>query len=703
MNALPLIPGYRILKHLGEGGYGSVYLVESEVLKRREAIKILHGHISQADQDRLRREAETVARIQHPAVATVYAFGSFAADGIVVHYISMEYVEGKSLLDATTRELLLSLSFRRRIEHFENLCDAVNYFHSRGIVHGDLSLANVIYSDRVDQIKIVDFGIAAETPQAGNSASVFERDVKALGRLFLQCFCVPLISTYRDRVGQACSVQDILNFLANLRQAGPPSIGVGPDPDHGIRREAYGADAAVRYDELLFRFCRCFPINTRVAFGPSTQLTTPYERSEDQAARRVHIYYHPLLPFTSTDQLIILDALARVFQRDVTFRFRAWLQGKIRSGQEPLPQNRGFSDAPRATEGLSAKDLMEGLASMFVLPDEEAQQKAAEGYQVTLKAIMILQLLQAGVLYNRLIHLASSGYFGEYTPCQVSERILASWREKSLFGKEFMIVLAGVNSELKLGINPDQVAAIAYILHTVPNRTLTDREATRKLLEHLLWLMLPEPLMSLRVDEGFTLFPSLVFLTAEHGRVVHYDGAVLRFAGKRQGEVLSVPASFDDLVTLRALIEFEQITRSPVTQSYDMDRMALYGRRGIGNILSINSHYIKPSEHAWNQIIHLLIEKCGGRCLMALQAKLERLLSLHEMGIVQDARDGRLFVSDGATELDHEALQSAGIVPVLHFSQEAPHVFLKKWMSERTIEAGGRIQALLNEIKRESA
>jgi hypothetical protein len=77
------------------------------------------------------------------------------------------------------------------------------------------------------------------------------------------------------------------------------------------------------------------------------------------------------------------------------------------------------------------------------------------------------------------------------------------------------MLLAEVSSALKLGIQPD-------------------REATRKLLEHLL---------SLRVDEGFALFPSMVFRTAEGGRPVHHEGETLRFAGTQPGQALSVPFS----------------------------------------------------------------------------------------------------------------------------------------------------------------
>jgi serine/threonine protein kinase len=701
---IPLIsiPGYRVLSCLGRGGYGSVYLAESETLQRREAIKVLHDDISHTDRNRLQLEAQAAAKLHHPSVVAVYAFGSFQADDSTLNYISMEYFDGRPLLDEITRNRLLNLSFRERIEHFKGLCDAVNHFHSHGIVHGDLTAANVLYSDSSDSIKIVDFGLGAESADRSDWKTLFERDTKALSRLFANYFCVPPISTYRDLIGeQARSEQDILAYLDNIQRAGPPTIAPGPDPDHGVQRDAYAADALARYDEVLFRFCLCFQIDTRIVFGANPQLTKPYERAEDQAARRVHIDFHPLLPFCSSDRLVILDAIARVFLRDVTFRYGAWLREETRTIEEPLPDNVGFSDAPSATEGLELNEIVKGLGALFskdhasgpASQSESPAPKTTEhGYAAT-----ILQTLQSGVLYNRLVQLTMSGYFGEYQPSQSADQIIQAWRRRDLLGDNFVNAIVGINDILQAGITKEQIDILTCILRTVPGSRLPDREATRKLLEHILWVLVPSPLMSLKIDQGFAISPAMVFQAAETGQVVYYDGGTLRIRGLRPGKTLSVSLSPDDVVTLQALIEFEEITRAPITQSYELDRLAIYGRRGIGNILAVDSRYLHLKERGWEQLREIVRSKLDALSRPALHAKLQHLLSNYKSEMIRDIRDGRIFADNRWPSVDFATLQSAGIVQVLNMTNELPHVFIRSWVSERIADVEERISRLLNE------
>jgi tRNA A-37 threonylcarbamoyl transferase component Bud32 len=693
---LPEIPGYRVLECLGQGGSGSVYLAESTSLRRMEAIKLLHDELPSVVTERLRLDAQQMAGIRNALVAQVYSFGSIPVGKTERHYIAMEYFDGRPLLDLRTKEQFLDLPFGRRVHHFRELCEAVNDLHCQGIVHGDLSAANVMYAARTDRIKIVDFGVRPELERDQTAGDLLAGDVKALSGFFLQYVCVPVISTYRDRLADAArSIEEILCLLENVRRAGPPPVSNGPDLDGGAKREAYGADALARYDEILMRFCCSFRLRTRVIFGIQEDLDRPYSLAADQANRRVHVYLHPLVPYTSADEVIVLDAIARVSVRDAAFRFGAWLRETGRSVEEPLPSNAGFSDLPSASDGLGLKDILQGLVKVFQIPDSpgEVQDETAQN---ELRAVTVLQLLQAGVLYNKLLQGVRDGEFGRFTPTGASERVLTSWSRRDLLGGMFVQTLGDVAAGLDLEIGSEQRRIVEYVLGNFPSARLSDRHAARKLLEHLLWTLLPEPLISLAVDECFALEPARVFLTADQAGSLHWGGGYLHVLGRDRPKTLSIAFSRDDLITLKALMAFEAIVRAPVTQTFELDRLAIHGRRGIGNILVAGAHYIQPGNRGWEELEQIVDSQGVDRRDRSFEAKMQRLLARYEADLTLDARDGRLFVDDGARDLDHAALQSAGIVPVMNFSGRPAHIFLAEWMNECVARASKHVRGITN-------
>jgi hypothetical protein len=189
----------------------------------------------------------------------------------------------------------------------------------------------------------------------------------------------------------------------------------------------------------------------------------------------------------------------------------------------------------------------------------------------------------------------------------------------------------------------------------------------------------------------------MVFEAAETGQVVHYDGEILRIRGKQPGKILSLPLSPDEVVTLQALIEFEEITRAPVTQSHELHNLAIYGRRGIGNILALNYRYLYLKERGWEQLRALVRSKADSASRLALHAKLQHLLSNYESELVRDVRDGRLFAHADPSGMDFATLQSAGIVPVMNFTNQPAHLFLKSWVEKRTAEVEEKISRLIDE------
>jgi tetratricopeptide (TPR) repeat protein len=152
--AMPVVPGYEILGELGRGGMGVVYKARQLRLNRLVALKmILAGdHASPEAARRFLAEAESIARLHHPHIVQIFAFGDCEGRP----YFEMEYVDGGSLadrLDGTPR------SPRDAARLVETLARAIHEAHRLGIVHRDLKPANILLS-RDGVPKIADFGLA---------------------------------------------------------------------------------------------------------------------------------------------------------------------------------------------------------------------------------------------------------------------------------------------------------------------------------------------------------------------------------------------------------------------------------------------------------------------------------------------------------------------------------------------------------------
>ncbi len=146
---------FRILRCIGEGGMGIVYEGEQQSPQRLVAIKVVRSG-QHADEYRIRlfqREAQTLARLKHPAIAAVYQAGR-SEDG--QDYFAMELVHGIPL-NAYMRERQMSRVDRLRL--FNLICDAINYAHQRGVIHRDLKPTNILV-DAQGNPKILDFGLA---------------------------------------------------------------------------------------------------------------------------------------------------------------------------------------------------------------------------------------------------------------------------------------------------------------------------------------------------------------------------------------------------------------------------------------------------------------------------------------------------------------------------------------------------------------
>jgi serine/threonine protein kinase len=157
---------YEIVAALGAGGMGEVYLANDTRLGRQVALKVLPRDLA-ADPDRrerLAREAQAAARLNHPNIVTLFAFEN--VDDIA--FLSMEYVNG-ALLSALIPPQGLALD--RLLPFAIAIADAVSAAHQSGIVHRDLKPGNIMVASTGSRVKVLDFGLAkfheTRLPDAG--------------------------------------------------------------------------------------------------------------------------------------------------------------------------------------------------------------------------------------------------------------------------------------------------------------------------------------------------------------------------------------------------------------------------------------------------------------------------------------------------------------------------------------------------------
>jgi serine/threonine-protein kinase len=158
---------YRIVKQLGEGGMGCVYLAEQQLgsTARKVALKTLHKHLSHdpAIKARFDREAGTVAALEHPNTIQVYDFGAME-DGTL--YLVMEFVQGRSVADILEKDGAMPAA---RVENIlRQVCGSLEEAHGHGIVHRDLKPDNVVLCERAGQkdwVEVLDFGIAKRSSE----------------------------------------------------------------------------------------------------------------------------------------------------------------------------------------------------------------------------------------------------------------------------------------------------------------------------------------------------------------------------------------------------------------------------------------------------------------------------------------------------------------------------------------------------------
>lgn len=146
---------YRVLRPLGAGAVGAVYLAEHVHMRKRYAVKILHREVASPEVAwRFRAEAIAAANIGHPGIAAATDFGELP-DGSM--FLVLEYVAGEPLSTVVGRG---PMPVRRALRIARNIFCALGAAHRKGIVHRDVKPANIMLCDDDATVKLLDFGIA---------------------------------------------------------------------------------------------------------------------------------------------------------------------------------------------------------------------------------------------------------------------------------------------------------------------------------------------------------------------------------------------------------------------------------------------------------------------------------------------------------------------------------------------------------------
>lgn len=154
---------YELTSFLSQGGMGRIYIASDRVLNRTVAVKILLPQFLDSEKfvRRFEREAQTLSKINHPRLLTVYDFGVYKSN---YPYIVTEYLRGvslKQMIDERAR-----IPVEETVELLSQVCDGLHTAHQQGITHRDLKPDNilVIQDDQQEWVKVIDFGLAVEGP-----------------------------------------------------------------------------------------------------------------------------------------------------------------------------------------------------------------------------------------------------------------------------------------------------------------------------------------------------------------------------------------------------------------------------------------------------------------------------------------------------------------------------------------------------------
>ncbi len=318
MSTTPIVLGgrYEVGKLIGRGGMADVHLGHDTRLGRQVAIKILRSDLARDANflTRFRREAQSAAGLNHPAIVAIFDSGedeSVDATGVkqTLPYIVMEHVDGHTLRERLSE--VGQLSPEEAIPVTEGVLDALAYSHRMGIVHRDIKPANVMITE-TGQVKVMDFGIARAIADSAATMTQTHSVVGTAQYLSPEQATGQTVDARSDIYSSGCLLFELLagrppftgdsavaiayQHVGEVPQ--PPSVwndAVGGDLDavtlHALTkdRDARYQDAATFRDDLervrLGRTISAAALGSGAAVGAAATQTLPAAYSRDARRR----------------------------------------------------------------------------------------------------------------------------------------------------------------------------------------------------------------------------------------------------------------------------------------------------------------------------------------------------------------------------------------------------------------------------------
>ena len=278
---------YEVVEEIGRGGMGSVYAARDTALERDVAIKIGNAIPSSDLQARLTREAQVLARLEHPGIVPVHDWG-LLADGRPFYV--MKRVRGRTL--QAFIESAPAVADRLRV--FERVCEAVAFAHARGVIHRDLKPDNIMVGD-FGEVMVMDFGLAWWRVPEGPAP---DPGVVAGTRGFM----APEQASGADAVDERADVYALGAVLTAMFDGWHGAL----TPLRSIAARAMAPSPAARYpsvDALLADV---------TAYRSGDAVSAHRETLVERAARFTRVYKTPILLVLA---YIVMRALVALWQR----------------------------------------------------------------------------------------------------------------------------------------------------------------------------------------------------------------------------------------------------------------------------------------------------------------------------------------------------------------------------------------------------
>ncbi len=365
MSSVPEAIGrFRVVRPLGEGGMGSLYLAQDPRLDRPVAIKLLKDDSDEL-RERFAREARTAARLRHVNIVSVFEVDEFEGQP----FIAMEYIPGETLAEMIRRRAPISLV--RKLQMMEDLCAGLAYAHRAGIVHRDIKPANIMI-DSEGTLKIVDFGVARLGASSMTSAGtlvgtvnymspeqVTGTGVDARSDIFaVGAVCYELLAYKRAFAG---AMTDVLMQILNRDPE--PLDRLVPGLDDAIVRivnRALEKDVARRYQDLTLMRRELAAARQRleldedtgatIIIGPDQTTVLPGSAARDTAAQIRALVDNANAALEAGDVTAAEAAADKASAVDANNAAVADLVRRIRAKQQELRTREGLQQVERALE-----------------------------------------------------------------------------------------------------------------------------------------------------------------------------------------------------------------------------------------------------------------------------------------------------------------------------------------------------------------